>query len=329
VRIICHPDSFGRRSTRIASLARTLPHSPARATPVAKQSALEVAPLRWRAVSNLLQLLFMSESTVATPSPGSSIADGSTRFADGQENLIAHEQSNGDSSGRNHAPMGRTFDHELGELTARLLTMASHAERAVNDAVQALVHRDYDLAVQTNANDRILDRFEVEIDEMAIRLLTKSLPAGEVRLVAVAMKISQNLERIGDEAAKVAKRTRDLCQEPPVKVHVDLPRMAQVTLDMLKRALDSFVNRDPVAARAIIPGDKEVDQLNKVITRELVRYMSAHKEAITGCLNLMIVSKCLERIADHATNVAEEVVYLCEAQDIRHTGKAQITAGVK
>lgn len=204
--------------------------------------------------------------------------------------------------------------------------MASHAERAVNDAVQALVNRDYDLAVQTNNNDRILDCFEVEIDEMAIALLTKSLPAGGVRLVAVVMKISQNLERIGDEAAKVAKRTRDLCQEPPLKVQVDLPRMAQLTLDMLKRALDSFVNRDSAAARALIPGDKEVDALNKVITRELVRFMSAHQDAIPGCLNLMIISKCLERIADHATNVAEEVVYLCEAQDIRHTGKPQRVA---
>lgn len=200
--------------------------------------------------------------------------------------------------------------------------MASHAERAVNDAVLALVNRDYDLAVRTNNNDRVLDRFEVEIDERAIELLTRSLPASDVRLVAVAMKISQNLERIGDEAAKVAKRTRDLCQEPPLKAEVDLPRMAHLTLDMLKRALDSFVNRDPAAARAIIPGDQEVDTLNKQITRELVRYMSAHKEAITGCLNLMIVSKCLERIADHATNVAEEVVYLCEAQDIRHAGKS-------
>ncbi len=197
--------------------------------------------------------------------------------------------------------------------------MASHAERAVNDAVRALVNRDYDLAVRTNENDRVLDRLEVEIDELAINLLTRTPPAGGVRQVAVAMKISQNLERIGDEAAKVAKRTRDLCQEPPLKVQVDLPRMAQLTLDMLKRALDSFVHRDSAAARKIIPGDKEVDLLNKEITRDLVRYMTAHKEAIPGCLNLMIVSKCLERISDHATNVAEEVVYLCEAQDIRHS----------
>ena len=262
----------------------------------------------------------MPESATAAPSLQ---AAATTPSASRGENLIAEAVDNGDSSERVVKPTRRTFDHELGELQARLLTMASHAERAVNDAVRALVNRDYDLAVQTNENDQILDRLEVEIDELAINLLTKSLPAGEVRLVAVAMKISQNLERIGDEAAKVAKRTRDLCQEPPLKVQVDLPRMAHLTLDMLKRALDSFVNHDSAAARAIIPGDKEVDALNKVITRELVRYMTANKEAIPSCLNLMIVSKCLERIADHATNVAEEVVYLCEVQDIRHTGKAQ------
>jgi phosphate transport system protein len=276
-------------------------------------------------VSNILHLLFLPETTEFSSAPGSVSKNDPTQLASRRENLIAEAAANGDSSRGNQALMRRTFDQELGELKGHLLTMASHAERAVNDAVEALVNRDYDLAIETKDRDRILDQLEVEIDEMAIGLLTKSLPAGDVRLVAVAMKISQNLERIGDEAAKVAKRTRDLCQEPPLKVHVDLPRMAHLTLDMLKRALDSFVNRDPAAARAIIPGDKEVDQLNKVITRELVRYMSAKKEAITGCLNLMIVSKCLERIADHATNVAEEVVYLCEAQDIRHSGKSPRT----
>jgi Na+/phosphate symporter len=185
---------------------------------------------RRRNVTSILQLLFMPEPTVALPSPSPAVSANSLAIADGQENLIAHEAFAGESSERPETLMGRTFDHELGELKARLLTMASHAERAVNDAVRALVNRDHDLAVQTNENDRVLDRFEVEIDEMAINLLTKSLPAGEVRLVAVAMKISQNLERIGDEAAKVAKRTRDLCQEPPIKVQVDLPRMAHLTL---------------------------------------------------------------------------------------------------
>jgi len=223
----------------------------------------------------------------------------------------------------NICDMERHFDHELSELKQRLLTMASHAERAVNQALQALVTRDHDLALQVRDDDGILDRFEIEIDELAVKLLAKTRPADDLRLITGAMKISQNLERVGDEAAKIAKRTRDLCQEPPLKVNVDLPRMARLALDMLKAALDAFVNRDPATARNVIPRDLEVDALNKAISRELVRHMTAHTATIPRCLHLMTVSKCLERIADHATNVAEEVVYLCEAQDIRHTGKGQ------
>jgi len=151
--------------------------------------------------------------------------------------------------------MERHLDHELGELKQKLLTMASHAESAVNRAVEALVTRNYDLAVQVNANDRVLDQFEIEIDEFAISLLTKSPVADDVRFIAMAMKISQNLERAGDEAVKIAKRARDLCKEPPLKLAVDLPTMAGRALAMLKGALDSFVQRDPAAARAVIPRD--------------------------------------------------------------------------
>ena len=216
--------------------------------------------------------------------------------------------------------MEHHFDMDLGELKQKVLTMASHAETAVNDAVRALVERDYDLALRVKDNDRVLDQFEVEIDDLAIHILAKAPLASDLRLVTVAMKISQNLERVGDEAAKIAKRARDLSQEPPVKVHVDLPRMASLALKMLKAALDSFVNRDSVAARAVIPRDKEVDGLNKMINNQLAQYMVENPDAIKRCLNLMVVSKSLERIADHATNVAEDVVYLCEAQDIRHPG---------
>jgi phosphate transport system protein len=209
---------------------------------------------------------------------------------------------------------------DLGELKQKLLTMASHAETAVNEALRALVERDYDLALRVKDNDRVLDQFEVEIDDLAIHLLAKAPLASDLRLVTVAMKISQNLERVGDEAAKIAKRARDLSQEPPVKVRVDLPRMASLALNMLKAALDSFVNRDSAAARAVIPRDKEVDGLNKQINNQLAQYMVDNPDAIRRCLNLMVVSKSLERIADHATNVAEDVVYLCEALDIRHAG---------
>ena len=203
-------------------------------------------------------------------------------------------------------------------LRQQLLVMASHAEKSVNLALQSLMQRDHDLAIRVKADDDVLDRFEIEIDEMAIQLLTKAPLATSLRLVTVAMKISQNLERIGDEATKIAKRARDLSQEPPVKINLDLPNMATLALKMVKDALDAFVNRDPAAARAIIPRDKEVDALNKQIHAILTQHMMENPDTIARCLHWIVAAKSLERIADHAKNIAEEVVYLCEAQDIRH-----------
>lgn len=214
---------------------------------------------------------------------------------------------------------------ELGELKQKLLTMASHAETAVNESVRALVERDYDLAVRVKDDDNVIDQFELDIDNMAIQLLAKAPLAGDLRFVTVAMKISQNLERVGDEATKIAKRARDLSGEPPVKLNLDLSRMVRLSLDMLKAALDSFVNRDSTAARAIIPRDKEVDALNKEINNSLADYMVANPDAIRRCLSLIVVSKSLERIADHAKNMAEDVVYLCEALDIRHAGIGSVS----
>ena len=216
--------------------------------------------------------------------------------------------------------MENHFEAGLDTLKQKLLTMASHAETAVNQAVQALVQRDTALALRVKEDDRVIDQFEVEIDELVIQLLTKAPLATNLRLVTVAMKISQNLERIGDEATKIAKRARDLAQEPPIKINLDLPRMAVLALNMLKASLDAFVQRDSTAARAIIPRDKEVDALNKQIHAVLVQHMEENPETIARCLHWMVAAKSLERIADHATNVAEDVVYLCEAQDIRHTG---------
>jgi len=216
--------------------------------------------------------------------------------------------------------MENYFEAGLDDLRQKLLTMASHAETAVNQALQALLQRDHDLAVRVRDNDRIIDQFEVEIDEQVIQLLTKAPLAANLRLVTVAMKISQNLERIGDEATKIAKRARDLSQEPPVKVSLDLPRLARMALDMLKVALDAFVNHDSAAARALVPRDKEVDAVNREIHQVLVQHMMEHPDTIGRCLHLMVVSKSLERIADHAKNMAEDIVYLYEAQDIRHAG---------
>ncbi len=215
------------------------------------------------------------------------------------------------------------LEQELSALKDRLLTMASHAEAAVKQAIDAIANRDYDLAMRVRAGDAVIDRFEVEVDEMAIRLLAKAPLAGDLRFIAVTMKISQNLERVGDEATKIAKRARDLSQEPPLKLVVVIPQLADLALKMLRIALDAFVNRDTGAARALIPQDKQVDALNKEIHRQLATQMIEDPATIARSLNLMVVAKSLERIADHAKNVAEEVVYLCEAEDIRHSGKSQ------
>jgi phosphate transport system protein len=217
--------------------------------------------------------------------------------------------------------MERHFDQELDELKQRLLAMASHAETAVRQAVEALTTRNDDLALKVKEDDVVLDRFEIEIDERAINLLAKAPLASELRFVTVAMKISQNLERVGDEAAKVAKRARALNAEPPLKTGVDLPAMAKIALEMLKAALDSFVHQDPAAARAVVVRDREEDQLNKQARRVLEGLMIENRDHVSRALNLVTAAKCLERIADHATNIAEDVVYLCEALDIRHTAK--------
>lgn len=217
--------------------------------------------------------------------------------------------------------MENHFEMGLDALRQKILLMASRAETAVNQSVQALVQRDYDLAVRVREDDNIIDQFEVEIDEMAIVLLTKAPLASNLRLITVAMKVSQNLERIGDEATKIAKRARDLAQEPPVKINFDVNRMASLSLGMVKDALDAFVQRDSAAARAIIPRDKEVDALNKEIHQLFAQHMTENPDTIGRCLHWIVAAKSLERIADHAKNIAEEVVYLCEAQDIRHTLK--------
>jgi phosphate transport system protein len=217
--------------------------------------------------------------------------------------------------------MSLHFEQEIDALKQKLLTMGSYAGASVKNAVKALVDRDDDLARKVMDTDDALDTLEIEIDEMAIALLTKAPLATELRFITVAMKISHDLERVGDEATTIARRCVELSQEPQLKPYVDIPRMAIMGLEMLNDSLDAFVQRDPAKARTVIPRDKQVDALNKQLHRELASYMVEKPSTITRCLHLMTISKALERIADHATNIAEEVVYLYESRDIRHTGK--------
>jgi phosphate transport system protein len=217
--------------------------------------------------------------------------------------------------------MQKHFDEELAAFKEKLLMMGSYAESAVSQAVQALTQRNDKLARQVQENDDIMDQFEIEIDDMAINLLSKAPLATDLRLITVAMKISQNLERVGDEATTISRRAVELNQEPALNANIDIPGMAALAIALLKESLDTFVNKDPEKARAIIPRDKEVDAINRQIYRFLSDYMVENPGVVSRCLNLLTVAKSLERVADHAANIAEEVVYLCEARDIRHEAK--------
>lgn len=212
-------------------------------------------------------------------------------------------------------------DHEFAALKEKLLTMSSLAASSVSNAVKALVERNDDLARQVEQTDDQLDALEVELDELAIVLLSRGPVASDLRLITVAMKITHDLERVGDEATTIARRAVDLNKEPQLKPYVDLPRMATMALEMLNDGLEAFVSRDTARARAVLPRDKDVDALHKQLQRELITFMLEQPNTITRCLHLMQISKRLERIADHATNIAEEVVFLYEGRDIRHTGK--------
>lgn len=215
--------------------------------------------------------------------------------------------------------MQRHFDEELDELKELLLLMAGHATNGITNAMTSLAQRDDLLARQVESDDNILDQFEKQIDEKSIAVLALKAPlASDLRLITTIMKVSHDLERVGDEATTIARRAIELNSEPPLKNQVDLPRMAEMAQAMLKTAIDCFVNRDPAKAREIIPRDKQVDALNKQFHRELILTILNDPSAITRSLNLMVISKSLERIADHAANIAEEVVYLYEARDIRH-----------
>lgn len=211
------------------------------------------------------------------------------------------------------------FEEELKNLKDHLLTMASHAETAVARAVRALGERDLSLARSVEEDDSILDQYEIKIDEIAIHLLAMAPLASDLRFITVAMKISQNLERVGDEAGSMARRTLDIAGEPQLRADTAIPQMARLALDMLHEALTAFIEHDPARARRVIPRDQEVDAHNRELHRALSSFMIEDPGKITRCLALMAISRSLERVADHATNIAEDVVYVYEGRDIRHS----------
>ena len=214
----------------------------------------------------------------------------------------------------------RFFDTELETFRSQLILMGETAIEQVRRAVKALVESNAALADQVIAADDELDQLEVKMDDEAVRFMNLRAPiASDLRLVIVGMKASHDLERVGDEASSIARRAIRLSAEPPLKPYIDLPRMANIALEMLRDALDCFLNGDVEKAIAVCHRDTEVDLLNKQLYRELSSFMVEDPATISRALELMFISKSIERIADHATNIAEEMIYLAKGQNVRHT----------
>ncbi|MBK8478603.1 MAG: phosphate signaling complex protein PhoU [Opitutaceae bacterium] len=215
--------------------------------------------------------------------------------------------------------MKRFFDSELDALRSHLVQMGEKSIEQVRLAVRAVVEGDPELARQVRAGDDVLDRLEVLIDEEGVRYMSLRNPvATDLRLVVVGMKAGHDLERVGDEANNIAKRALRLAGEAPLKPFVILPRMAAIAQEMLRDALDCFLQHDNDKALAVIRRDQEVDDLHRELYRELSIFMAEKPDTISRALELMFISKSIERIADHATNIAEEMVYLAKGEDIRH-----------
>jgi phosphate transport system protein len=220
--------------------------------------------------------------------------------------------------------MKRFFDAELETFRSQLILMGETAIEQVRSAIQALVEANTSLADQVIVADDKLDRLEVEIDNEAVRYMNLRAPiASELRLVIVGMKASHDLERVGDEATSIAKRAIKLGAEPPLKPYIDIPRMATMALEMLRDALDCFLQVDEAKAVAVCKRDAEVDNLNRQLYRELTSFMIERPETISRAIELMFISKSIERIADHATNIAEEMIYLSQGKDVRHTDEVK------
>ena len=217
------------------------------------------------------------------------------------------------------------FQQELNHLKEQLLKMAGLAERAISNAIEALVKRDTPLAEKTIAEDGKINEMEILVDDLCLKLLALHQPlAADLRFITSAMRINTELERIGDLSVNIAERAISLNQEPQLKPYIDLPRMAEITQSMVKDVLDAFVNGDARLARSVCERDDQVDALNDQVFRELLTYMMSDPKTITRAVHLIIVSRCLERIADHATNIAEGVIFMVQALVIKHHADTKI-----
>jgi phosphate transport system protein len=216
------------------------------------------------------------------------------------------------------------FQKELQELKEELLKMAALVEEGISTAVQSLVKRDSDLAKKTFEGEDQINRMEIDIEDTCLKLLALRHPmAADLRFITSAMKIITDLERMGDQAVNIAERAISLNQEPQLKPYIDIPKIAEIAQSMVKDVLDAFVNSDSKLARSVCERDDLVDGLNDQVFRELLTFMMSDLQTITRAVHLMIVCRCLERIADHATNIAEDVIFLVDARVIKHHADAK------
>jgi phosphate transport system protein len=211
------------------------------------------------------------------------------------------------------------FQEELEQLKARLLEMGGLAEDRVRAAVRALVERDTALVERVLTGDGAINRLHLEIDDRCVKLLALHQPmAVDLRAIISAVKINTDLERVGDLAVNIAEAVRRSIEHPPVKELIDIPRMAVLAQDMLRDALDAYVRRDVTLAQAVLDADDELDALKTTVFRDLMIHMLRDPATIEPSLDLILISRHLERIGDHATNIAEDVIFMVSARDVRH-----------
>jgi phosphate transport system protein len=211
------------------------------------------------------------------------------------------------------------FQEELEALQNRLLEMAGVVESAIHSSVRSLVNRSEKEATRVLEQEERINHMEIEIDEHATRLMALYQPmAKDMRFLTAAIKINSDLERMGDLAVNVAERSLSLALQPPVKPLIDIPHMADLVESMVQKCLDAFVRRDGDVARAVLESDDAVDDLKDSIYEELMQFMESDPSTIRRAVDLMFVAHNLERIADHATNISEDVLFLVKGIDVRH-----------
>ena len=213
----------------------------------------------------------------------------------------------------------RHFDQELERLKIMLLEMASLVEAAIFKSISSVANKGVSLADEVLKNEARINRMEIDIDDLAIKLLALRQPmAGDLRLIAAALKINNDLERMGDLAVNIAERAIELIEEPVIKPMVDIPHIAALVQSMVHKALDSFVNKDVELARSVLASDDAVDDLRTASFHELISFMERTRNGIPQAVSLLSIVRNLERIADHATNIAEDVIFYVKGIDVRH-----------